>query len=65
MFMSHRLEWRMFRDKVNFALTEAIMYQSSTNFIDLQVLNPVMIYHDYYIRSNSNSIFPWSWIIPH
>lgn len=56
MFMSHRLEWRMFRDKVNFALTEAIMYQSSTNFIDLQVLNPVMIYHDYYIRSNSNSI---------
>lgn len=56
MFMAHRLEWRMFHDKVNFVLTEAIMYMSETNALDLQVLNPVMIYHDYYIRSNANSI---------
>lgn len=56
MFMSHRLEWRMFKDKVNFALTEAIMYQSADNYLDLQILNPCMIFHDYYIRSNANSI---------
>ncbi len=56
MFMSHRLEWRMFKDKVNLTLTEAIMYQSATNFLDLQILNPCMIFHDYYIRSNANSI---------
>ena len=56
MFMSHRLEWRFFHDKMNFVLTEAIMYQSEDNFIDLQILNPCMIYHNYYIRQNANSI---------
>lgn len=56
MFMAHRLEWRIFRDKVNVALTEGVMYMSETNALDLQVLNPVMIYHDYYIRANANSI---------
>jgi len=56
MFMAHRLEWRLFSDKVGIALTEAIMYQSEDNTLDLRVLNPVMIYHNYYLRSNSNSI---------
>ncbi len=56
MFMAHRLEWRFFNDKMNFVLTEAIMYQSEDNYLDLQILNPCMIYHDYYIRSNANSI---------
>lgn len=56
MFMAHRLEWRFFDDKMNFVLTEGIMYQSEDNYIDLQILNPCMIYHDYYIRSNANSI---------
>ena len=56
MFMAHRLEWRFFNDNMNFVLTEAIMYQSKDNFLDLQILNPCMIYHDYYIRSNANSI---------
>lgn len=56
MFMAHRLEWRFFNDKMNFVLTEAIMYQSEDNFLDLQILNPCMIYHNYYIRHNANSI---------
>lgn len=32
------------------------MYQSEENLLDLRILNPVMIFHDYYIRSNANSI---------
>ena len=56
MYMAHRLEWRMFRDKFNLALTESIMYQSEENLLDLRILNPAMIFHDYYIRSNANSL---------
>ncbi len=56
MFMGHRLEWRLFQDKVGLALTETIMYQSEDNTIDLRILNPAMIFHNYYIRSNANSI---------
>jgi len=56
MFMSHRLEWRMFKDKLGLTITESIIYQSEENFIDLRILNPVMIFHNLYIRSNSNSI---------
>ena len=56
MFMSHRLEWRMFQDRVGLALTESVMYQSEENSLDLRILNPAMIFHDYYIRSNANSI---------
>ncbi|HBK57982.1 MAG TPA: hypothetical protein DDZ37_01180 [Spirochaetaceae bacterium] len=56
MFMAHRLEWNMFKDKVGFILTEGIMYQSADNTLDLRILNPAMIFHDYYIRGNANSI---------
>lgn len=56
MFMAHRLEWRILKDRMNIVLTEGIMYQSEENYLDLQVLNPCMIFHNYYIRSNANSI---------
>lgn len=56
MFMAHRLEWRMFHDKVGLTLTESIMYQSEENLLDFRILNPAMIFHDYYIRSNANSL---------
>lgn len=56
LFMAHRLEWRMFRDKVGFTLTESIIYQSKENTFDLRVLNPAMIFHNNYTRSNSNSL---------
>lgn len=56
MFMAHRLEWKLFSDKLKLVLTEGVMYQSKDNFIDLQILNPVMFFHDLYIRSNANSI---------
>lgn len=56
MFMAHRLEWKLFSDKLKLVFTEGVMYQNKDNFIDLQILNPVMLFHDLYIRSNANSI---------
>ncbi|MFA6763531.1 MAG: hypothetical protein WCR75_02630, partial [Sphaerochaetaceae bacterium] len=56
MFIAHRLEWRMFADKVGLALSEAVMYQSLDNTLDLRVLSPTTIFHNYYIRSNANSL---------
>ncbi|MCX7028357.1 MAG: hypothetical protein NT061_12940 [Spirochaetes bacterium] len=56
MFIGHRVEWRIFGNKVGFALTEAIMYQSADNTLDLSVLSPTAIFHNYFIRGNANSI---------
>ncbi|AEV28905.1 hypothetical protein SpiGrapes_1082 [Sphaerochaeta pleomorpha str. Grapes] len=56
MFMAHRFEWRLFDNKLGIALNEGIMYQSEEGNLDLRVLNPFMIYHNYVIRSNANSI---------
>lgn len=55
MFISHRLEWRIL-DKVNMALTESIMYQSAENQFDLLTLSPTVIFHNFYIRDNANSL---------
>lgn len=56
MFLGHRLEWRLFNNKFGFVLTEAIMYQSLDNYVDLSILNPSMVFHNLYIRQNANSI---------
>ncbi len=56
MFIAHRLEFRMFEDLLNFTLSESMMYMSEENTWNLGLLNPFMIYHDNYIRANSNSL---------
>lgn len=56
LFLSHRLEWRLFSDKFNVVLTEGLMYMSEDNYIDLNVLNPSMLWHNLYTRAHSNSI---------
>ena len=56
MFLAHRLEWRLFKGKVNLALSESIMYQSEEGTLDLRILSPTTIFHNYYIRSNANSM---------
>jgi hypothetical protein len=55
-FIGHRLEWKTLGSKLGFVLNEAIMYQSSTNYLDLRILSPTTIFHDYYVRSNANSM---------
>ncbi|MCH3916445.1 MAG: hypothetical protein LKE40_03045 [Spirochaetia bacterium] len=56
MFMGHRLEWRMFHDKLGFALNETIMFQDANGNIDPRYISPAAIFHDYYIRANANSL---------
>ncbi len=56
MFIAHRLEFRMFDDLLNFAIGESMMYMSEDNTWNLGLLNPFMLYHDNYIRANSNSM---------
>ncbi|MFA6646982.1 MAG: hypothetical protein WCS59_07760 [Sphaerochaetaceae bacterium] len=56
MYLAHRVEFRIFEEKVGFAVTESAMYQSSTGSIDLRFFNPVGFYHNQYIRGNSNSM---------
>ena len=54
--LSHRLEWRVFDDRLNIALTEGLMYMDENNMIGLNVLNPSMLWHNLYTRAHSNSI---------
>lgn len=71
MFIGHRLEWRLFKEKVGLVVSEAIMYQSTPSgtqtqysadtstqdsILDLRILNPSMIFHNLYVRSNANSL---------
>jgi len=53
MYITHRFEFRWLKGHLNFALNEAIVYQSST--IDFRYLNPALFYHNLFIRGNANS----------
>lgn len=56
MFMGYRLEWRIPGNKVGLAISESIMFQSENGLSGLRVLNPFMIYHNYYVLQNANSL---------
>ena len=56
LMFAHRLEWRVFDDKVNIVLTEGLMYMDERNMLDLNVFNPSMLWHNLYTRAHSNSI---------
>ncbi|HKM06614.1 MAG TPA: hypothetical protein VJ869_06450 [Sphaerochaeta sp.] len=56
MFMGYRLEWRIPGNKVGLAISESIMYQSKNGTLDLRILNPFMIYHNYYVLQHANSL---------
>jgi hypothetical protein len=56
LFAAHRFEGRLFKNKVNIALTEAVMYQDQRGYVDLQVLNPFTILYSLHRRRNFNSL---------
>jgi hypothetical protein len=56
LFIAHRLEWRLFREKLGFALSESVMYQSETGTIIPDALLPSMLLHDLYHDQNQNSL---------
>ena len=55
LYISHRFEGRFFRDRLSFAITEAIMYSSEDGVLDFRSLNPSLLYHNLYTTSNTNS----------
>ena len=61
LFMSHRFEWTMNSGRHRFAITEGIIYQNDKGFVDLQVLNPMMFFHNMYIAGNANSMIQGEW----
>ncbi len=61
MLMDHRLEWTTKQRKSRMSIEEAIIYQSDKGILDMQILNPVMFFHNLYIAGNSNSILSLEW----
>lgn len=61
MLLDHRIEWISKDRKSRLALEEAIIYQNDKGIVDLQVLNPLMFFHNLYIAGNSNSILSLEW----
>lgn len=61
MLLDHRFEWIDSSRRSRLAVEEAIIYQSSKGMLDLQVLNPVMFFHNLYIAGNANSILTIEW----
>jgi hypothetical protein len=56
LFIAHRFEWRILKDKLNMAFTEAIMYEHGSGYVDPTVLSPLIFLHNLYRLENSNSI---------
>jgi hypothetical protein len=56
LFIAHRFEWRILKNKLNMAFTDAIMYEHENGYVDPTVLSPLIILHNLYRRENSNSI---------
>lgn len=54
--MAHRFEFRFWQDKVSLVLQESIMYQSEDGTLDPRILNPLLLFHNYYIGANANSL---------
>ena len=55
LYLAHRFEGRVVKDKLSFSITEAILYASKTGTIDWRIFSPISIFHNLYIPSNSNS----------
>jgi hypothetical protein len=67
-FIAHRLEWKLWHDKLNFALTESIMYQPNNGTLDIVAFSPLMLLHNLYRADDANSLlgFEIDWtIMPH
>ncbi len=64
-YTAHRFEFRLFKDKVGFTLTEGLMYASPTNNIEIQALSPIYFMHNAFMPKNSNSTlaFEVDWTI--
>ncbi len=55
LFIAHRFEWTMIKDKLRLSVTEGLQYQSLDNRLDLRALSPTLLMHNFYIIRESNS----------
>lgn len=55
MYIAHRLEGRLFGDKLSLTLTDGLMYMNETNSLDFNALNPFNFNHNNYIYCDTNS----------
>ncbi len=56
LYLSHRFDFKFFNDRLNFTMTESVMYQNTDGGIDFRIFNPAELYHSLFIRGNANSI---------
>jgi hypothetical protein len=56
LFVAHRVEWRMWKDKLNFAFTESVMYEDGNGNIDPIIFSPVFFLHNLYKSKSANSL---------
>ncbi|GHU35033.1 hypothetical protein FACS1894172_16180 [Spirochaetia bacterium] len=67
-YIAHRFEWKMWQNKLNFALTESIMYQPRDNVLGIQYFSPTMLLHNLYRADDANSLLglevDWT-VMPH
>ena len=63
-YMHHRFEWRLF-ENLGLSVTEGILYQHPENYLDLRIINPMMIFHNLYMKQHANSLlnFDLDWTI--
>lgn len=61
LLLDHRLEWINKEATFRVALDEAIIYQNDKGVLDLQIFNPVMLFHNLYVAGNANSILTLEW----
>lgn len=54
-YSAHRFDFRLFKDKVGFTLTEGLVYMSETNNVQFAALSPLYFMHNAYIANSSNS----------
>ncbi|MDR2149247.1 MAG: hypothetical protein LBO67_00165 [Spirochaetaceae bacterium] len=56
LFIAHRFEGRLFKDKLGLALNEAIIYQNKDGYVALEMLMPLTLLHNINRVENSNSL---------
>ncbi len=56
MFLGHRVEFSFLEDKLGLALSEAVIYKTEENTLNLAAINPFGFYHNEYIRGLANSL---------
>jgi hypothetical protein len=59
LFIAHRIEWRMLKNKLGITLNEGLIYQSSKDdgmAFPLEILSPTILLHNLYRAENANSI---------